>query len=146
MFFCYSWHHVLDTGLFMVSRRHVQRNWDPRRSSPFGHRVTQQCFFFWFWLLPICGFSFALYDFLLLCASPSYQDRFGGPLYRFMFFFGVGPRYTESLLAPCLSLYTTSVVCTRSRKKNTHRRRHFSRLSYHDSITLLIVAFRCSRL
>jgi hypothetical protein len=46
MFLCYSWHHVLDTGLFMVSRRHVQRNWDPRRSSPFGHRVTQQCFFF----------------------------------------------------------------------------------------------------
>jgi hypothetical protein len=76
-------------------------------------------FFFWFWLLPICGFSFPLYDFLLLRASPSYQDWFGGLLYRFMFFFGAGTRYTESLLAPCLSLYTTSVVCTRSRKKNT---------------------------
>jgi hypothetical protein len=29
MFLCYSWHHVLDTGLFMVSSRHVQRNWGP---------------------------------------------------------------------------------------------------------------------
>jgi hypothetical protein len=45
MFLCYSWHHVLDTGLFMVSRRHVQRNLDPRRSCPFDHRVTQQFFF-----------------------------------------------------------------------------------------------------
>jgi hypothetical protein len=46
MFLCYSWHHVLDTGLFMVSWRHVQRNLDPRRSCPFDHRVTQQFSFF----------------------------------------------------------------------------------------------------
>jgi hypothetical protein len=58
---------------------------------------------------------------------------------------------SRSWLLACLSTLRLSSAHeaekrTRRCWRDWHRRRHFSRLSYHDSITLLIVAFRCSRL
>jgi hypothetical protein len=44
---------------------------NPRRSCPFDHSVTQQCFLFW--PLSLCDFGIQLYDSILLRASPSPQ-------------------------------------------------------------------------